>query len=908
MRLPLFAGVRGIVLLVLVCCSSVGAAQGVEVEHSPLDARGYRNLTLANGLKVLLIQDLDADGLDWALSIQAGRATDPLAFPDIHRLAAIVLQEQSQASIDISLSPRYVVFSLPSYARERSLEHVVPLLSPVVASEVSVARAQQGLADTIRAASTVTAQEQRLEVVAALASKQLHGQSVSIAPMASLSPALKDYYRTYYRADRAALAVRSAASLDDMEARVKSLLQVELPIEQAVSGYDNFNFEQDQLPIKAQVASEAESPALYFYFPVANLTDIERNKSFSIFEYLLTRRGPGSLVALLRSLGWAKQITLDFKHKPGSDGFAVVNIELTRLGVRASNQVEALLYYVIDNIKRQGLDAWRFQELARAERYEFLYRDAFAEHSLIALANRLQSAAPGKALSQSFDYGKFEPLSVQRAMAALRPDNVITLLVDESAETDRFAGHSHTPYRVVEANDEHPDIKPEIKRRLFLPDANKFIPQKLTAKSSQLLPSHQIAAGAKPVELIDRPQLTAWYQTTGLQASPDASLFLRLVTQGADASARQAVDTLLSVYLLAEKLAPALDHAQRAGMEYLLRPTVLGVDVEISGYNSQLGLFLTQFGRVYDEPMKVGDNLTRAIAWLKAELNDNGPLGRTFTDPFILWQYEPYWSRWELLEALNSLEPETWRYNMQVKSLQMLAAGSLYRQEAQRLAALAELALLDNDSAPPAPARLVVADQGQPHGLERRAGELELYLQSGSSDAKDFVFIRAVAALLNGELINVSDEPGEAEGVAVAIRAQRNNMAGVAALSLATSGDVLTGPLLEALQRRLAEPDIGPRLAELKRQWRAEAPDKVEAHWHQRHLWRTLVNPVPDNDRASVAALNSASVERYVERLFAANIYLMSDGDGAREHYSRSFTTAKVGVRLPLEFPPLVIE
>lgn len=128
-------------------CLPIWAA---EVISSPLDARQYRALTLPNGLKVLLIHDAGSAELSWALSVKAGSATDPAAFPGLHRLAAIALQAQTGSEISFSVSPRYTVFKLSDYARQRSLQQVAQLLSAKALTEVDIARAQQILAERIR--------------------------------------------------------------------------------------------------------------------------------------------------------------------------------------------------------------------------------------------------------------------------------------------------------------------------------------------------------------------------------------------------------------------------------------------------------------------------------------------------------------------------------------------------------------------------------------------------------------------------------------------------------------------------------------------------------------------------------------------------------------------------------------
>ncbi|MBU2887337.1 insulinase family protein [Gilvimarinus agarilyticus] len=886
--------------------------QAGEVTTSTLDERSYRALTLASGLKVLLIQDKSHTDLDWALSVKAGAASDPLAFPGLHRLAAIALQGQLTGEVDFSVTPRYTVFELPTYARQRTLQQALQLLRPSDFSDVDIARAQQLLAERIRSARQVAPHEHRTDVLKAIARTDLPGQSASIAPMVNVGPALRQYMAQHYRADRAALVVRSAASLDRMAEQIKTIFQfAKSTPANPLAGFDALAFETEKLPIEVHVNSLVEAPALYFYFPVAGLNQLERQHTFAIVDALITRQGEGSLVALLQALGWGESITFNTHIKPSGDGFAVVKVGLTSLGVRASPQIEALLFYVLRNIQQRGLDEWRFTELARAANNHFLYRDAFAERSLPVLANRLQDTEPAKVLVAPYELGVFNESVVRDALKSLSSESVIVMLVSDTVQGANIAGQSHTAYRLMEAEVRQPDIKPEVKRRLHFPDANRFIPQKLIAKSSQLLLGPQNNQNAVPFTLVNKSTITAWYQGGAQSGLPDASLYLRLLTQGGGATAKQAVDTLLASYLLADRLKAQFDEAERAGVSYIIRPTVLGLDIEVSGYNSQLGLVISRLAEALDQPMASGKPLNRAHRWLEMQLTSPGEVGEAFTDPFILWQYEPYWSAEQLLQAFEGVSLDSWRHSVDVQSLQMLVAGSLYQQEAKRLAALAELRLLADEATGILPARLILAKGGRPQGLERREEQLTLYLQSGSSRARDFVFLRTIARLLDGELINVEGGdhgPGLSEGTPVAIRAELSTTAGMAGLTLTTSADVLTGPLLEALKRRLAGPDIAHRLAELKRVWRQEEIDVAQSRAASSAIWQNLTQPLPDDNRAALAALNTASVERYVENLFTAEIRLMTSNASGLVQYRQQFDSSPIGFRLPKMFPPLWLD
>lgn len=112
--------------------------------------------------------------------------------------------------------------------------------------------------------------------------------------MATLSPALDQYIGSHYTPAQAALVVRSAQSLEALEAQVKKRLS-QVPAKasggDSLPEFDALNFSRDALPLEIQVKSLAGPASLFFYFPVAGLKQFEASHSYAIAEYLLTRRG-----------------------------------------------------------------------------------------------------------------------------------------------------------------------------------------------------------------------------------------------------------------------------------------------------------------------------------------------------------------------------------------------------------------------------------------------------------------------------------------------------------------------------------------------------------------------------------------------------------------------------------------
>src|SRR5690606_33907909 len=117
------------------------------------------------------------------------------------------------------------------------------------------------------------------------------------------------------------------------------------------------------------------------------------------------------------------------------------------------------------------------------------------------------------------------------------------------------------------------------------------------------------------------------------------------------------------------------------------------------------------------------------------------------------------WSRTERATALAGISfgqlREFKHVHYRVARLSVLLYGNLYRQEAQRLAALSEHYLLKSDSVEPRPAAyglLVAADQPTLTMAATDDSGIALYLQGQGASTADYAYLQLAAQLLRKSL------------------------------------------------------------------------------------------------------------------------------------------------------------
>lgn len=891
-------------VLALTLPSVTVAAQGVKalaVTASDSDPRQYRALVFDNGFEALLIQEPGAQ-THWVMTVAAGVNQDPATLPDLHRLAAMAKLAAVGADWRLRSEDRYSLFRADDLGE---LTRAAALLSATNIEQSLIARTQQQLADLQRTGHQVSDDERRIDVLRTLVASghplaQRTGQSASLVQLPLLEPELAQFWQRYYRPDNARLVVRSQESLDELQRRVSDAFVGLAPGPALERAPVAEMFADDTLPLQVDIRVQS-GPQLGLYFPMSNPEALYRQKPLAVVTELLTDRGPGSLLSLLRSLGWAHTIQAGRVLSSDSDSLFALEIELTELGVAAREQVVALVFYVIEQIPYKGLKPWRFDELSRLAELDFLYNDARSARDLPELARRLHRVAISDILSAPYRFTAFDEKLVRRYLEFLRSDNVIIALSDSQVSSDTFTGYTRTAYRTQSAASKHPDIKLAVRRKLAFAEPNNFVPKRLVVKEAQLLPGPGGAADGA-LKVVDKPGLEAWFHSGQNLSMPTASVYLRLQLNTVESSADAAARHLLWAQVYRQQLDEILYNAEQAGAEYRLWAHPLGLDIEVAGFNSQLGLMLSRIGQAFSTPGVAPSGVKRARELLIEQLGrpTSEFLSRAYTDPLLQWHYRPSWSNVELIDALGRIQDEELRRAPPVGQLLMLCAGNLYRQEAQRLVALSEHYFLAEARPTGEQAQLVTAGRA-PLAVAYRDGELSVYFQAAGSDARESVFTRALAGLLNGELLTVPAGEGETAPPPLAVRAEPFPVAGRPGLLLQSSQNASPDELLAAVLERLAEPDTGQRLDELKAVWRRQPREPELPPWQGRELWRELPREQTGDYRTALAALNSASIERYARSLFQAVPYpLVAPEDSQqRSAYQKARTLESLGPVVP---------
>ncbi|MCP8898758.1 insulinase family protein [Gilvimarinus xylanilyticus] len=869
-------------------------AQLVKVVHSEFDPREYRALRFASGLEVLLIREQGPER--WVLSVAAGRRDDPAHTPDLSRLAALSFTSSPELRYwGAEVGESYTYFERTGGGIEPAAA-VAAILRGDAPAPKNIAEGQQRLATLMRSPRQVSASERRDDVLRTVASKPVAalGPSASLVQLEHVKPELEAFIREFYTPNHARLVVRTSASLDRLEKHLGDVLADLGKVEKSSSeNAAAIPWQDQEFPVAVDAITDAP-PELQFSFFLPEAATPDTRKGLALISYLLQHQGPGSLAALLADLGWALGIQTQWYAKGENASEYRVTIALTDLGLKAHEQIGALLMYQLEQIRLHGLESWRYQELARSARYDFTYHQWRNPRDLRRLVTRMHAVDVERVLSSPYELGDFKEKRNRELLAQLRVENLAVMRSYRGGDLDARTLDTRTPYQLREALEIYPDIKLSVKRKLTLPEANNFVPQRLAMKESQLLAG---GGGAGVSVLADTDKVRAWYSRPESTRMPLASVYLRLIYNGPNASADSAARALVWSRLYADALNNALFDARMAGADYRVQAHPLGLDVQVTGYNSQMGLMLNRMGQIYSDAWPLLQNWESARDRVLQALAGaaDGLLHPIYYDPLLQWHYRPAWSGDSLRQALVALDAQSLKTAPPVGRVEALMVGDMYRQEAQRLEALAEHYFLSDNAPEAQPAGLVVGDQSGLLAVARDQ-RLRVYLQAPGDGERDRVFTLALARLLDGELLSV--ESGS-ERSSVALQAHYYPIAGRPGLIFTLAPDVEVEDVLKAVQSRLDEPDIGGQLQGIKASLgrSLEGRQSVDT-WLDESLWRSVRQAYRGDERTAVAALNSASIERFAKRLIGQKAIDISTMPSF-EAYGEAHKIIEAGYRLP---------
>ena len=654
----------------------VAVAVQADFEKSPNDHREYRALELENRMRVLLISDAETDEAAAALAVQVGGQDDPEnrqgmahylehmlflgteKYPELDGYRTFIEQNGGFTNAYTAIDVTNYNFSIKPEFLEPALDRFAHFfISPLfpeeqIDRERTVVHAEYEMRtqrDAVRRWSALRATFNEDHPSAGFftgTSQTLEGD---------LRPELIDFHNERYSANLMNLVVLGREPLDELEELVTGLFSAVEDSNARPIPADMPLFESDTLPALLKIKTLKNNPGLEFFFPVPDLAPYWRESPDGYIAHLLGHEGEGSLLSELKRLGWADGLYASSSDIGLSTHAMTVRISLTPSGYENFEQIGAYLHQYIREIRKRGIDEWRFNEIKTINEISFRFSEVDSIRDFVTvLAARLHEYPRDEILSALYLVERFDPELIMSILERMHPENVLVVLEASDVATDQVTPYVGAEYALSGLD---PDVVAMWNSDIadashWLPGRNEFLPQNLDLKQAE--------ASSVPVKLAERPGFSLWHQTDTSFDVPRAGFFVTVRSPAANSSVDDSILLSLFVSAVNEQLNEFAYAATVAGLEYSLYSHQRGFSIRVSGYDDNQSKLLEQIVRVVKSPKFDPDKfeLDRKAMIRDIENSRRDSAYRRAISEFYSVIIEPSWTDEQELEVLGRVTVE----------------------------------------------------------------------------------------------------------------------------------------------------------------------------------------------------------------------------------------------------------
>ncbi|WP_115718267.1 insulinase family protein [Gallaecimonas mangrovi] len=618
------------------------------MHKSPFDHRTYRHITLANGLPVLVVEDAKSHKAAAAVAVRVGHFFDP---PHREGLAHFVehllflgtdthpgageyqnfIQQAGgnhnawtgteQSSYFFDVQPEQFADALWRFSRF----FVCPLLLPEsVDNERHAIDAEYRLKlqdDTRRlyqVHKAVVNPEHPFSKFSVGNLETLAGDPTALAAEA------RELFNRHYHAGNMTLVLYGPQSVAELSSWAHSYFSDIAQGDKVPAFWEGTRLYQN-LPFQVSAKPLKEQRRLAVNFPLPSVENEYRQKPLTFISHLLGHEGDGSLLAYLKEQGWVEALSAGGGISGSGFREYTVQFLLTQDGEQHQMEIVEALFAMLELVKTQGLEDWRFVERQRLAEQSFRLMEVtepmdYSSH----LAVNLLQYPPDDVLYGDFVMSEFKPERIRYWLEFLTPDNLRLALVSPDVEGETEAPWYHTPFFTRPISKEwlcrwH---APKVLAALTLPSPNPFL-----GEAPDPAPIGHLTE--RPEKVKEGPHVRLWHWQDPDFRLPKGHLYLAMESPHAMATPKHIAMTRLWLDMVSESLTGELYDAELAGLSWQLYPQQAGITLQLGGIlGRQHRLFSHITERLLDQnpPEPVMEMCRRALIRQYQSLKQQKPV------------------------------------------------------------------------------------------------------------------------------------------------------------------------------------------------------------------------------------------------------------------------------------------
>ena len=572
---------------------------------SSQDSKQYRYLELDNQLKVLLISDASADHGAASLDVNVGSLQDPKARPGLahfleHMLflgtktyptageyQSFINQHGGMHNAFTAAEHTNYFFQVDAKQLQGALDRFSRFFYEPLFTEEYVQREKNAVHSEYQ--SKYKDDYRRMQYVNKALMNPEHPAShfatgsldtLSDNDSSNVRDDLLAFYQRYYSSNLMTLVIYGPQSLNQLELWSKELFD---PIQNQQSTVATYPTELYlDLPKDVRIEPVKQLLNLSFVFPLNDAVTDYKKKPTQYIGHLLGHEGEGSLLAWLKSQGWAEGLSAGLGSNMSNNSTLQINISLTQEGLNHTDDISAQLFAYIRLIQSKGVQEWVFEEEKQLSHMQFTFAPGQQPANLVqGLSMNMHEYSTQDILQGPYLWEAFDAQRIQGLLAKLTPNNTIRTLIAPNVVTNQVETWFAAPYAVNALSTEKQTAwhEAELAEGLHLPKANPFIPQDIS-----ILPNSN---QSQPKQVIKEKALQLWHMQDTSFNGPQSSILVNLRSPLIQQSAHNQAMLDAWVKMLNDHLNSFSYPALLAGQEYSLYGHMRGLGIRLYGYRDK---------------------------------------------------------------------------------------------------------------------------------------------------------------------------------------------------------------------------------------------------------------------------------------------------------------------------------
>ncbi|WP_199249619.1 insulinase family protein [Grimontia hollisae] len=733
------------------------------MQISPNDHRSYRLITLANKLRVLLVEDAQATRSAAALTVNVGHFNDPkeregLAhflehmlflgtekYPVVGEFQSFISRHGGHNNAWTGTENTTFFFDIQSSHFEEALDRFGQFFSAPLFNAEAVDKERNAvdseyrlkLQDDVRRIYQV--QKETINPAHPF-SKFSVGSLDTLADRdgSLIRDELIAFYKANYSANLMNAAITGPFALDQLQTLAEQVFS-------AIPNHDLAPFVPDvpfvdkaqtQHFVSIEPLKDVRKLTLAFSLPATD--EHYKIKPLSYIAHLLGYEGAGSVMSLLKNKGLINNLSAGGGISGSNFREFTVSVSLTEVGLSKIDDIVTYIFQAIHLIREHGMDEWRYAEKRAVQEMAFRYQEPSRPIDTVShLVLNMQHYQDDDVLYGDYMMESYDETLIRQMLGYLTPENLRLTLIAKGGKHDRTANWYDTPYSVKPFTSAQLEKwrAPHISPTLALPEPNPFI-------SYELDPAELEAPDKTLPEMVQElPGFRLWHLQDTEFRVPKGVVYVAIDSPHAVESIENLVKTRVSVEMLMESINETAYPAEVAGLNYNLYAHQGGVTLTLSGFNEKLPLLmdlvLEKFANREFKPERFDVIKTQLLrGWKNA--TQNKPINRLYNAMTGILQPNnpPYEALIEALEPLQVSElPDFVHRVMSELHVEMFVYGNWQKHQTLALGKTIKDALHVHDQR--------YQESIRPLVLLKGAGSASYHLTCDSQDSAVLIYYQS---------------------------------------------------------------------------------------------------------------------------------------------------------------------